>query len=92
MRPPTRQRRRFGALVAHHLIDPRTGAPACSDLAQVTVVAATAERADVMAKVLYLLGAAEGARVVAAQRELGAVLVTRTHEVRVVGDVEVADA
>lgn len=89
---PNRRHWRTGGGIAHHLIDPRTSAPADSDLAQVTIIAATAERADVMAKVIFLLGADEGARVVAAQPELGAVLVTRAHELRVVGDVEVADA
>jgi thiamine biosynthesis lipoprotein len=41
----------------HHIIDPRTGAPAQSDLAQVTVVAPTAVGADVYAKTALILGA-----------------------------------
>ena len=42
---------------AHHLIDPRTGAPADTDLLRVTVVGRTAVEAEVLAKSLYLAGA-----------------------------------
>jgi thiamine biosynthesis lipoprotein len=42
---------------AHHLVDPRTGEPADSDLVRVTVVADTAADAEVLAKMLYLAGA-----------------------------------
>lgn len=45
----------------HHLIDPRTGAPARSDLVEVSVLAATATEAEVLAKTALLLGAADGA-------------------------------
>ncbi|HET7419398.1 MAG TPA: FAD:protein FMN transferase [Candidatus Dormibacteraeota bacterium] len=48
------RRRRWGAL--HHLIDPRTGLPADSDLAEVSVVAATGFEAEVLAKTALLLG------------------------------------
>ena len=89
---PNRRRWRVGGQLAHHLIDPRTRAPSLSDLAQATIVAPTAERADVMAKVVFFLGASEGVRFVARHAELGAVLVTRTGGLRIVGNVEVADA
>lgn len=52
--------RRWGAGL-HHLIDPRTGAPATSDLDEVSVLAATATEAEVLAKTALLLGAANGA-------------------------------
>ncbi|MDP9073290.1 MAG: FAD:protein FMN transferase, partial [Actinomycetota bacterium] len=51
---------RAGAQV-HHLIDPATGASAWTDLASVTVVAATAWWAEVLAKVAFLAGPVEGA-------------------------------
>ncbi|MGH2490920.1 MAG: FAD:protein FMN transferase [Candidatus Limnocylindria bacterium] len=41
----------------HHLIDPRTGLPARSDLSEVSVLAATATDAEIYAKVALLLGA-----------------------------------
>lgn len=40
----------------HHLIDPRTGLPAQSDLSEVSVLAATATDAEIYAKVALLLG------------------------------------
>lgn len=42
----------------HHLIDPRTGAPAISDLTEVSVLAPTALEAEVLAKTALLLGSA----------------------------------
>jgi thiamine biosynthesis lipoprotein len=45
----------------HHLIDPRTGSPADSPWAEVTVSAATCLQADIAAKAAFLLGR-EGAR------------------------------
>jgi len=41
----------------HHLIDPRTGLPAKTDLSEVSVLAATATDAEIYAKVALLLGA-----------------------------------
>jgi thiamine biosynthesis lipoprotein len=41
----------------HHLIDPRTGLPARSDLHEVSVLASTATDAEIYAKVALLLGA-----------------------------------
>ncbi len=40
----------------HHLIDPRTGLPAQSDLTEVSVLASTATDAEIFAKVALLLG------------------------------------
>jgi thiamine biosynthesis lipoprotein len=40
----------------HHLIDPRTGLPAQSDLREVSVLASTATDAEIYAKVALLLG------------------------------------
>lgn len=89
---PNRRRWRAGGAAAHHLIDPRTGAPASGDLAQVTAVAPTAERADVLAKVVFLLGARAGAAWLAAQPGAAGVLVERAGALRLVGDLEVARA
>lgn len=47
----------------HHLIDPRTGRPAETALLSVTVVAPTAVRADVLAKVAFLGGEVDVPRV-----------------------------
>src|SRR5438094_8740902 len=52
-------RRRWGHSM-HHLIDPRTGMPAKTDLAEVSVVTDSALRGEVYAKSAMLRGAAAG--------------------------------
>jgi thiamine biosynthesis lipoprotein len=52
-------KRRWGQAM-HHLIDPRTGVPAKTDLAEVTVVTDSALRGEVYAKTAVLLGAVQG--------------------------------
>jgi len=49
----------LGGERVHHLIDPRSGAPACGDLGEVSVVAPTALEAEVLAKTALLLGSGE---------------------------------
>ena len=46
----------------HHLIDPRTGLPAQSDLTEVSVLATTATDAEIFAKVALLLGSRDAPR------------------------------
>lgn len=55
-------RRRWlrGGREQHHLIDPRTGAPAQTDLLRVTVVADDAVEAEVQAKNVFLGGPTDG--------------------------------
>jgi len=87
-----RRRWRLGRTMAHHLIDPRTGEPARSDLAQVTVLAPTVERADVLAKAVFLRGARDAAAWLSSHGDIAAVLVERNRAVHVIGDLEVDDA
>lgn len=70
-----RRRWRIGDEVRHHLIDPRTQTSSAGDLLQATVVAPTAELADVLAKTAFLLGARDGRRFLERHPETGAVLV-----------------
>jgi FAD:protein FMN transferase len=51
-----RRRWRRGGALQHHLIDPRSGRPAASPWAQVTVCGRTCVGADVAAKAAFLLG------------------------------------
>ena len=53
--------RRWGPTL-HHLIDPRTGLPADTDLVEVSVLAPTGLEAEVLAKTALLLGRDAGAR------------------------------
>ena len=55
-----RDRRRWAG--GHHLIDPRTGRPAETDVERVTVAAPTAVEAEVAAKAVFLGGSAEAER------------------------------
>jgi FAD:protein FMN transferase len=50
---------RFGA-TAHHLIDPRSGLPAATDVVQATVLASRAAAAEAFAKSAVILGSAAG--------------------------------
>lgn len=86
-----RRRWRRGTQAMHHLIDPRTGAPARTDLAQATVLASTAELADVMAKVAFLLGSEAAIRELE-RRGLGAVLVLHDGAIRTTNAVELHHA
>jgi thiamine biosynthesis lipoprotein len=58
-----RRRWRRGGEERHHLIDPASGRPAETDLLHVTVVAATAVEAEVLAKVAFLGGEVDAPRV-----------------------------
>jgi FAD:protein FMN transferase len=60
----------------HHLIDPRTGRPAETDLVSVTVTAPTVIRAEVAAKVVLILGRAAGMAWLDGQPGLEALAVT----------------
>jgi len=79
----TRRRRwRLGDAEHHHLIDPRTGASAATDVAAATVLARSVTRAEVLAKVALLLGAERGLAFLTAQAEVEAVLVCTDRSVQ----------
>ena len=59
----------------HHLVDPRTQRSAATDLLQVTVIAPTAELADVLAKTAFILGAERGRAMIERHADVGAVLI-----------------
>jgi thiamine biosynthesis lipoprotein len=65
--------RRWGPRL-HHLIDPRTGRPAETDLAEVSALARTGAEAEVLAKTALLLGREAGTRFLDAH-SLGSYLV-----------------
>ena len=82
-----RRRWRRGWQQMHHLIDPRTGSPARTDLVAVTVVAAEAHWAEVFAKCALVAGAEAGTRLLDSHG-LAALLVTETGSLRRVGAME----
>jgi thiamine biosynthesis lipoprotein len=69
----------------HHLIDPRTGTAAASDLHSVTVRAPSAAQADVAAKVVLVLGSVSGSDYLLARGFCGLLTTVQRHEL-LVGD------
>jgi thiamine biosynthesis lipoprotein len=74
-----------GDRLLHHVIDPRTGTSADSDLYAVTLHARDAVTADVAAKVVLVLGSAAGAAYLLSH-DLSALLTTSAGQEVVVGD------
>lgn len=66
---------------AHHIVDPRTGRPAHSDVIAATVVARSALRAEVAAKVVVLLGSRAGLDWLGTEPDLAALVVLENAEV-----------
>lgn len=77
----------------HHLIDPRTQRSASTDLVQATVVAPSAELADVLAKTAFLLGARAARDFLAplADTGVGAVLVPARGAPVLIGALDVVE-
>ncbi len=64
-----------GGRSAHHVIDPRTGAPAQSDVLAATIVGPSALDAEIAAKVVCILGTADGLAYIDARAALAALVV-----------------
>ncbi|HEY6058289.1 MAG TPA: FAD:protein FMN transferase [Candidatus Limnocylindrales bacterium] len=62
--------------VRHHLIDPRTGHPAQTDVIQATAIASTARAAEAFAKTAVILGSRAARERMARPDVLGLVLIT----------------
>lgn len=69
------RRWRQGCAERHHILDPRTGEPAATDLLAVTVVAPDAREAEAAAKAAFILGSAAGLAWLAARPHLAGLLV-----------------
>jgi FAD:protein FMN transferase len=70
-----------GGVVRHHLIDPRTGRSAETDVVQATVVAGSALAAESLAKAAVIAGVAAGFGLLERARVAGAVLLTASGQV-----------
>jgi thiamine biosynthesis lipoprotein len=71
---------RHGDRVHHHLIDPRTSAPAITDVVQATVVCGSALRAEVLAKTAVIAGSVDGLALLERAGVQGAVILTERGE------------
>ena len=65
----------------HHLIDPRTGAPADTDIVQATVLAPTAREAEVLAKAAVIHGSEDAIEFLSRSAALTAVLLLESGDV-----------
>lgn len=77
----TRRRWSQGGKVQHHLIDPRTGYPAETDLLSVTVIAQRAAIAEVFAKAALILGSRDGVPYLEAVPNIEALFITKDNRV-----------
>lgn len=84
----TRRRWQTAAGAQHHLIDPRTGLPAITDLLSVTVVAPSAASSEIAAKGVLLLGNALGRVALANAPQHAGLLVGRDGAVTPVGTLD----
>jgi thiamine biosynthesis lipoprotein len=64
-----------GGVWKHHIIDPRTGQPAATDVLTATVIAPNVMDAEIAAKVLLVLGSRSGLEWIEARPSLSALLV-----------------
>lgn len=81
-----RRRWKAGGQDVHHIIDPRTGASAATDILTLTVVASSATEADVLAKAAFILGI-EAAKPLL--RQHGAACLSVSHDtVQMFGELE----
>lgn len=71
-----------GAQQAHHIIDPRTGDPAASDVLTATVIAPSAVEAEVAAKVVVIRGSEAGLAWIAQRPTLAACVVCANGDTR----------
>ena len=71
---------RRGEILRHHLIDPRTGAPARTDVVQATVVCGSALRAEALAKAAVIAGSTDGLALLERAGVKGAVILTESGE------------
>jgi FAD:protein FMN transferase len=65
----------------HHIIDPRTGAPAETDVLAATVIAPTTLAAEIAAKVALILGSQNGLQWIEARSDLAGLLVLENGQV-----------
>jgi len=70
-------------ITRHHLIDPRTGRPALTDVVQATVIARTARAAEAFVKTAVIVGSEAAARHLDRPDVLGQLLLLETGEVLV---------
>ncbi len=75
------RRWRQGEVERHHIIDPRTGAPATTDVLTATIIAPSLLEAEVAAKVVIILGSQAGMAWLNVRPWLAGLIVTETRTI-----------
>lgn len=75
-------------VVYHHIIDPKTGYPAQSALAQVTIICDDATVADILSTGVYVMGEYNGYNYIGQTRNIGAVFVTNDNNIIVTENIK----
>ena len=75
------RRWRQGGSWQHHIIDPRTGRPAVTDVLSATVVGSSAREAEMAAKTIVILGSRAGLAWIEARPSLAALLVLEDRQI-----------
>ena len=75
------RRSRLGGSWQHHIIDPRTGHPAVTDVLSATVIASSAREAEMAAKVALILGSRAGLAWIEGRPSLAALLVLEDRQI-----------
>jgi thiamine biosynthesis lipoprotein len=70
-----------GGRLSHHIIDPRSGHPAQTDLIAASIVAPTVMQAEMAAKTVLILGSQAGMQWIEARPEFAALLVLETGDI-----------
>ena len=69
----------YNGKIYHHILNPKTGFPAETNIKQVTIVTANSQRADGLSTSVLLLGVQKGIQLVESLEGVEAILITKDH-------------
>ena len=71
----------YNGKIYHHILNPKTGFPADTNIKQVTIVTANSQTADGLSTSVLLLGVKKGIQLVESLDGVEAILITKDHYV-----------
>ena len=69
----------YNGKIYHHILNPKTGFPAETNVKQVTIVTAKSQKADGLSTSVLLLGAQKGIQLIESLEGVEAILITKDH-------------
>ena len=69
----------YNGKIYHHILNPKTGFPAETNIKQVTIVTANSQKADGLSTSVLLLGVQKGIQLVESLEGVEAILITKDH-------------